>query len=205
MVGSEYVMLIQALKIGAPDDQCKYLLVQSMLLSRMIEFYIGDSILLRRFNRQGGTIIASDRFKVDETRYFYKPFSTTQQVKHYTETKCWAKYKRDTIGQILMTTSNATANAPSSVKKIKPPPMMPVAPMQPYGCSRPFELMSMDICGPYQTHERDNKFKLVITDYFTKWVEENSIPDQEAVTFGFCFKSFVNTFEYPDVILNDQG
>ena len=63
----------------------------------------------------------------------------------------------------------------------------------------------MDICGHYPTSERGNKYILVITDHFTKWVEAYPIQNQEAVTVGFCFESFVNTFGYPDIMLTDQG
>ena len=90
-------------------------------------------------------------------------------------------------------------------RKLKPPPTMPIAPMQPIECSRPFELESINICGPYPISVRGNKYILVITDHFTKWVEAYPLPNQEAVTVGVCLESFVNTFGYPDVMLTDQG
>ena len=90
-------------------------------------------------------------------------------------------------------------------QKLKPPPTMPIAPMQPIKCSRHIELVSMDICGPYPISVRGNKYILVITDHFTKWVEAYPLPNQEAVTVGVCLESFVNTFGYPDVMLTDQG
>ena len=63
----------------------------------------------------------------------------------------------------------------------------------------------MDICGPYPVSNRGNRYILVITDHFTKWVEAYAIPNQEAVTVAFCFETFINTFGYPDIILTDQG
>ena len=89
-------------------------------------------------------------------------------------------------------------------QKLKPPHVLPIAPMQPIQCSRPFELVSMDICGPYPISDRGNRYILVIIDHFTKWVEAYAIPNQEAVTVAFCFESFINTFGYPDIILTDQ-
>ena len=83
--------------------------------------------------------------------------------------------------------------------------VMPIAPMQPIECTRPFELVSMDICGPYPVSVRGNKYILVITYHFTQWVEAYPLPNQEAITFGVCLESFVNTFGYPDVMLTDQG
>ena len=47
----------------------------------------------------------------------------------------------------------------------------------------------MDICGPYPISDPGNRYILVITDHFTKWVEAYAIPNQEAVTVAFCFES----------------
>ena len=76
--------------------------------------------------------------------------------------------------------------------------------MQPIEWSRPFELGSMDICGSYPVSVRGNKYILVITDQFTKWVEAYPLPNHEAVTVDVCLESFVNTFGYPNVMLTDQ-
>lgn len=86
----------------------------------------------------------------------------------------------------------------------KPPQVSPVSLMQPIECSRPFELVSMDVCGPYPISERNNKYILVITDHFTKWVEAYPMTNQEAIT-NYCHKQFVNTSGYPEIILTDQG
>ena len=77
--------------------------------------------------------------------------------------------------------------------------------MQPIQCSKPYEFVSIDICGPYQISYRGNRYILVITDHFTKWVEAYAIPNQEAVTVAFCFETLINTFGYLDIILTDQG
>ena len=63
----------------------------------------------------------------------------------------------------------------------------------------------MDICGPYPISDRGNRYILVITDHFTKWVEAYAIPKQEAVTVAFCYETFINTFGYSDIIFTDQG
>ena len=82
---------------------------------------------------------------------------------------------------------------------------MPVASLQPIVCSRAFEMVSIDVCGAYPTCERGNRYILVITNHFTKWVEAYVMPNQETTTIAFCLEQFVNTFGYPNVILTDQG
>ena len=51
-----------------------------------------------------------------------------------------------------------------------------------YNVGAPLERVALDVLGPLPTTERGNKYILVIADYFTKWTESYSIPDQEAVT-----------------------
>ena len=40
----------------------------------------------------------------------------------------------------------------------------------------------MDILGPLPVSHNGNKYVLVVTDYFTCWVEVYAIPNQEADT-----------------------
>ena len=52
----------------------------------------------------------------------------------------------------------------------------------------------------------DNKYLLVVTDYFTRWVEMLPMPDQEAMTVARLFVSdFVCRFGIPRQIVSDQG
>ena len=63
----------------------------------------------------------------------------------------------------------------------------------------------MDVCGLYPNSDRNNRYILVITDHFTKWVEAYTMPNQETKIIAFCLEQFVNTFGYPDIILTDHG
>lgn len=44
------------------------------------------------------------------------------------------------------------------------------------------ERVAMDLMGPFQHTYKESRWVLVVMDYFTKWPEANTIPDQEAVT-----------------------
>lgn len=44
----------------------------------------------------------------------------------------------------------------------------------------PMERICIDIVGPFPVCPNGNKYALVVTDYFTKYVEAYAIPNQEA-------------------------
>ena len=54
--------------------------------------------------------------------------------------------------------------------------------MKTYNVGAPMERIAIDVMGPLPTTDRDNKYILVISDYFTKWTESYPMPNQEAVT-----------------------
>ena len=47
---------------------------------------------------------------------------------------------------------------------------------------RPFETLAMDFVGPVPETERRHKSILIVTDFYTKWVEVFPTRDQQAVT-----------------------
>ena len=75
-----------------------------------------------------------------------------------------------------------------------------------YNVGAPLERVALDVLGPLPTTERGNKYILVIADYFTKWTESYSIPDQEAVTVATkLVEEFVSRFGVPRQLHSDQG
>jgi hypothetical protein len=56
------------------------------------------------------------------------------------------------------------------------------APLKIYNFGAPMERVALDIMGPLPVTERGNKYILVLGEYFTKWTETSTIPDQEAET-----------------------
>ena len=79
-------------------------------------------------------------------------------------------------------------------------------PMVPSRVGFPMERVALDILGPLPTSKRGNKYILVITDYFTRWAEALSLPNQEAVTVAQAlFNEWICRFGAPDAIHSDQG
>ena len=68
------------------------------------------------------------------------------------------------------------------------------------------ERVAMDIFGPLPTTKRGNKYILVVSDYFTRWVEAYSLPNSEAPTVARTLVSeWICRYGAPDAIHTDQG
>ena len=80
------------------------------------------------------------------------------------------------------------------------------APMQSELVGTPMQRVAMDILGPLPVTARENKYVLVIGDYFTKWVEAYPMPNMEAKTVAELFvHHFISRFGVPDILHTDQG
>lgn len=76
----------------------------------------------------------------------------------------------------------------------------------PLKVSYPFELVGIDIVGPFKTTKRSNKYVLVCVDYFTNWIEAAPLKTLEAEeTANLFFKIIITRHGCPSKILTDQG
>ena len=66
----------------------------------------------------------------------------------------------------------------------KAPPKQRRAPLQIHTATAPMDRVAMDILGPLPITPRQNKYVLVVGDYFTKWTEAFPIPDMETATIA---------------------
>lgn len=89
---------------------------------------------------------------------------------------------------------------------IKRPTKTPKAPLGNMLTGAPLDRLSTDICGPFPVSNMGNRYILVVTDYFSKWVEIFAVPDQTAVT---CADRILNEvicrYGCPYDLHSDQG
>ena len=70
----------------------------------------------------------------------------------------------------------------------------------------PLDRLATDTLGPFPVTKRDNRFILVCTDLFTKWVEIFAIPNQDAETTArVILNEVIGRFGCPLSIHSDQG
>ena len=70
----------------------------------------------------------------------------------------------------------------------------------------PLERVCIDIVGPFPQSDHDNRYALVVTDCFTKYVEIYAMPNQEAATVSKVLVcEFFTRFGVPEYLHSDQG
>ena len=83
----------------------------------------------------------------------------------------------------------------------KAPTKKPRPPMQQSVTSKPMEWIAMDILGPLPTTARNNKYILVVGDYFSKWKEAYPMPNMEATTIAnLLVNEFICRFGVPECL-----
>ncbi len=78
--------------------------------------------------------------------------------------------------------------------------------MLPSRVGNPMERVALDILGPLPKTKHGNQYILAVSDYFTRWSEAFSLPNQEAITVAQTLvNEWICRFGAPDYIHSDQG
>jgi hypothetical protein len=82
----------------------------------------------------------------------------------------------------------------------------PKAPLGTIPVSAPLDRLFTDILGPLPETPRGNRYVLLVTDHFTKWVEIFPIPDQTAQTCAsVILNEVISRYGCPYDLHSDQG
>ena len=78
--------------------------------------------------------------------------------------------------------------------------------MQVFASLKPFDIVGIDIVGPFRVSNKGNKFILVMMDHFTRWVELRALPEVTAAAVcQALFDEIICRHGCPEKILSDQG
>lgn len=84
-------------------------------------------------------------------------------------------------------------------------PRQPNAPLRPRQPERPWETVAVDVMGPYPSTRNGNRFIIVATDLFSRWVEATATQNTPSpIVVKFLDEIFAR-YGYPEHVLTDNG
>lgn len=108
----------------------------------------------------------------------------------------WPGMKRDVIRY---------ARSCHVCQSVKPRGGRPPGLMQPINSQTPWQIAACDVMGPYPTTPSRNKFLLVVTDHFTKWVELFPLRKLTARVILDKLMEVFTRFGFPEQLITDNA
>ena len=164
-----------------------------------------DGVLCRRFHPSSSTegylqVVIPDTLKSVVLEQLHNQsghlgiHKTLEKVK---ERFYWPGYESDTTTWIQECKECQKRNQPQPAQQ---------APLGTLNSSYPFEKVSWDIMGPLPVTSSGNKYIIVITDIFSKWVEAFPIQSTDTQTLATIFvNEVICRYGTPSYLHSDQG
>ena len=169
---------------------------------------IKDEVLyhIKQDKRRGGSkriqLVLPKKYREEVMRQHHEEpwaghmgqFKTLERI---TMSFWWPKMRKETIEWVESCATCQEHSRKKEKKKGKLKPMM---------ATRPFELVGMDIIQALKTTSRGNQHILVLTDYYTKWVEAFPMKNMEANTVArILVREIIARHGAPERIITDRG
>jgi transposase InsO family protein len=199
----ECMALIQFLKSGGlPDGD----VLRTKVLATASNFVLQDDLLYRISTSPTKTLqlcLVTPESLVAEVLWLFHNDSMSGHLglaRTYDRIRrrfYWPNMYRDTAKYVQTCTDCATRKTPR-----RPLPGL----LQPITVTEPFHTVGVDILGPLPETSKGNKYALVFSDYFTKWVEVFAIPSMSAQTVAqHLLDDIVCRYGAPQRLLSDRG
>ena len=166
-----------------------------------------NGILMRKFEKKDGSgthlqLLTPSVLKNDVLYQMHNGVLSGHLGRKKTREKVLQRYywykAREDVNLWIANCDNCGAN--------KPPPFKPRAPLGSMPVGAPLDRLSTDLIGALPRTPRGNRYILVVTDQFTKWVEIFAIPDQSAETTArTILNEVIARYGSPTSIHSDQG
>lgn len=172
--------------------------------------YIGEDGLLWRF------IGPKDKLWEDENAYFrvWVPASLTKKIislfhddigaGHLGRSKTYKKLEDRVFWNSMAKDVGAYIRNCEACSKAKPS-LYPPAPFSSYCPEGPWEVISVDIAGPYCKSSKQSTVLFILLDVFSKWVEIFPLRKAKAEYIIKCMKEVFHTFGVPRIVISDNG
>ena len=135
-----------------------------------------------------------------------KQYHDTITAGHLGVSKVYSKIKTKYFWPEMKSFIELWIKTCEACQRKKSPPKSYCAPLQKYVVGVPFERIACDVMGPLNETTAGNSYILVVTDYFSRWVEAYPLPDQQATTVANVLaKEWITKFGCPSEIHTDNG
>lgn len=160
-----------------------------------------DQVIFRKSNRYGYLPVVPKKLQKVISRYFHM----SKLFQHQGIQRTYNTVKERFYWRNMLETIKETIGHCGHCQHIKRITEGKVA-QQKILCSRPFEMIAVDIVGPLPITSDGNRYIITIMDYFTRYVR--AIPVKR-ITAGIVAKTIINnwilSYGCPDAILSDNG
>ena len=131
---------------------------------------------------------------------------STMTAGHFGQAKTLANLKKRFIWPGMRRTSELFVRSCEVCAKYKTDGKKRRAELHSQVTGVPMERVCIDIVGPFPPSVNGNKYALVVTDYFTKYVEVYPLPNQQATSVATVLvKEFFSRYGVPHFLHSDQG
>ena len=172
------------------------------------ELILKNGIIFRKFDKRDGSnsflqLLTPHKLQKDVLLHMHNSILSGGHLgKKKTREKTLQRYYwfgiRDSVDKWVALCETCGAN--------KPPTASLKAPLGTMTTGGPLDRLATDILGPFPETKRNNRYVLVCTDLFTKWVEIFAIPNQDAETTArVILNEVIGRFGCPLSIHSDQG
>lgn len=79
------------------------------------------------------------------------------------------------------------------------------APLRPRPPTRPWQVVSLDVMGPYAITSSKNRFMLVLTDTCSRWIEVEASPTADTTRLKAFLDRVCHRWGYPEAIITDNA
>ena len=168
---------------------------------------LNNGVLMRKFEKKDGSgiylqLLTPSALKNDVLYQMHSGILSDHLGRKKTKERVLQRYYwfkvREDVKLWVLQCDNCGAN--------KPPVFKPRAPLGSMPAGAPLDRLSTDLIGPFPRTPRGNRYILVVTDQFTKWVEVFAIPDQSAETTArTILNEVIARYGSPISIHSDQG
>lgn len=162
---------------------------------------VKDGLLWRRRNEDRLLIVP--RILTGKVIHFYHEAEIQlhpgrdETIRQIQKTYYWRSLHKQ-VGRYI---KNCLTCASSKTRQVQP-----VAPQKAHESTSPFEVISLDVLGPYVTTRRGNRYIFVAEDIYSKWIEAKPYPRADGGTLvQFLEEEIVARYGCPKTIISDNG